>query len=153
MVKTIAMSAKTIFEISAGGVVFRERERGHEVILVSTKGGKAWALPKGLVEKGESLEDTARREVKEETGVEAESLGRIDKIDYWFFWEDDEGKKRRHHKVVYFFLMRYKGGSTEEHDYEVEEVRWFPIEEAIKLASYRSEREILKKAKEMIEKL
>lgn len=140
------MVGKTVFEISAGGVVFRRKGKSVEVALISTKEGEVWALPKGLVEKGESLEEAARREVREETGIEARVTRRIDKIDYWFFWEDEPGVKRRHHKIVYFFLMEYQGGTTAEHDFEVEQAAWFPIQEAIEKVSYKTEREVLKKA-------
>lgn len=140
---------KTRFEISAGGVVFRQREAGDvEVALVATPGGR-WALPKGLVEKGESLEATALREVREETGLEAEIVGRLDPIEYWYWWEDG-GQKVRHHKKVYFFLMACRGGDVARHDWEVEEVRWFPIEEAIRQAAHRTERQVLQQAAERI---
>ncbi len=137
------------FQISAGGVVFRRTgEGGVEVALIATPGGR-WALPKGLVEKGESLESTALREVQEETGLEAEIVGRLDPIEYWYWWQE-EGQKVRHHKKVYFFLMAYRSGDVADHDFEVEDVRWFPIDEAIQKASYPLERQVLQRVRERL---
>ncbi len=139
-------------QISAGGVIFRPSGGHIEVALISVKGGKVWALPKGLNEKGENLARTAHREVKEETGLDGKILTKIGHIDY-FFMLRDEGRMRRIFKIVYFFLMEYAGGSVDEHDEEVEECRWFDINEAVKLMKYDDEKEILKKAKKLIKEL
>lgn len=139
-------------QISAGGVVFRRKDSGIEAALISMKGGKVWALPKGLAEKGESLARTAHREVKEETGLDGRIIDKIGHIEYFFSLKEEEGTKR-YFKIVYFFLMEYTGGSVEDHDSEVDECRWFPIEEAIKLMRYEDEKEILKKAKKMVKKM
>jgi len=141
---------KTKFEISAGGVVYKSEKGEIRVVLINPR-GEIWCLPKGLVEKGESLEEAARREVREETGVKGTIVEKIDKKDIWFFWEE-EGKKVRHHKIIYFFLLKYQEGKTENHDKEVKDARWIEIEEAIRLASYRNEKEILTKAYEIIKK-
>ncbi len=143
---------KVKFEISAGGVIYKKNGNEVEVALIGLKNGKVWALPKGHIEEGESVEEAARREVAEETGLRGKVIDKIDKIEYWYRWPDENGEKVTHHKIVYFYLMEYEEGSTEDHDWEVEEVRWFPIDEAIRTATYKNERRILEKAKEMIEK-
>jgi 8-oxo-dGTP pyrophosphatase MutT (NUDIX family) len=138
----------TRFQISAGGVVCRRDPAGEiEVALIATQEGNRWGLPKGLVEEGESLEETARREVREETGLEAEVLERLEPIEYWYWWDED-GQKVRYHKKVYFFVMACRGGDITQHDFEVEKVRWFSVDEAIKQASYRTEREELQQVKD-----
>jgi 8-oxo-dGTP diphosphatase len=138
----------TRFQISAGGMVCRRNPAGEiEVALIATQEGNRWGLPKGLVEEGESLEETARREVREETGLKAEVLEQLEPIEYWYWW-DENGEKVRYHKKVYFFVMAYRGGDITQHDFEVEKVRWFSIDEAIKQASYRTEREELQQVKD-----
>lgn len=121
-----------------------------EVCLIATRNKTRWQLPKGLVEKGEPLDVAAQREAREETGLEGEVVERLDKIDYWFAWKE-EGKPVRHHKIVYFYLIRCTGGDTSGHDHEVDEARWFPIEEAIERMSFRNEREIVEKARDRLE--
>ena len=133
-------------EVSAGGVVMRRVADSLEVALIATHGGTRWALPKGLLNQGESPEETAGREVREETGLEARILGRLDPVDYWFWW-GKPGQKVRHHKQVHFFAMLCLGGDTTQHDAEVDEVRWFPIEEAIRQAAYRGERQVIEQAR------
>ena len=131
------------FQLSAGGVVCRRDPAGRiEVALIATHDGQRWALPKGLVEEGESLEETALREVREEAGLEAEAIERLEPIEYWYWWDED-GDKVRYHKKVYYFLMAYRGGDVSRHDFEVDDARWFSLEEAIERASYRTEREVL----------
>ena len=130
-------------QVSSGGVIFRKGEGGIEVALIKVK-GERWALPKGLVDKGEDLADTAIREVREETGLEGRLIDKLGDIEYWYFSKEDQTK---YHKSVHFYLIEYKGGSIEDHDWEVEEVRCFPIDEAIKVLSYKSEKEIMEKAK------
>ena len=134
-------------EFSAGGVLVR-RLRGRWMLAAIRPAGRdkrVWALPKGLIDPGESAEATALREVAEETGVEGVSLGKLGDVRYVYTWEG-----RRIFKVVSFFLVRYRRGRLGELPpktaHEVAEVRWLPLDEAPQLLSYRGEREMAERA-------
>ncbi len=135
-------------EVSAGGVVYR-REGGEVQVALAArrtrKGELAWGLPKGLIEEAEAPEAAAVREVREETGLEADIEDSLGDIRYFYVWE---GVRVR--KAVHFFLMRVTGGDVSLHDFEMEDVRWFPLEEAVKRAAYRGEREVLARAAERL---
>ncbi|MBI5675583.1 MAG: NUDIX hydrolase [Nitrospirae bacterium] len=133
---------------SSGGVIFRDSAKGAEVALVSVKKRIVWCLPKGIIEKGEEPDKTALREVAEETGLSGKILEQIGQISYWYFLKE---KTIRVHKTVHFFLLKYASGSTDNHDHEVEEARWFPVDEAIERLQYKGEKDIMMKAKQMIE--
>jgi 8-oxo-dGTP pyrophosphatase MutT (NUDIX family) len=139
-----------IHRISSGGVVFRPAGTGYEVALirVARADGDAWALPKGWIEKGEDLEQTAVREVREETGVDAKVLRKLGEVTYEFYSKAD---RNRIVKTVHLFLMEYLGGNTANHDDEVEEVRWFPLEDALRALTHKNEREMLEKAMSLIQ--
>lgn len=139
----------TKLQISAGGVAFRKRNGQVDVALISVGTGNRWQLPKGLVDKGESTEDAALREVREETGIDAEMVDRIDKVEYWYL-SKEQGHPVRYHKFVYFYLLRYKSGDVGDHDREVNEARWVNIDDAIKMLAFANEKKIMEKAKERI---
>ena len=144
-----AAAARTLFEISAGGVIYRRTATNVEVCLISTKGGSRWQLPKGKREPGESLEQAAQREVAEETGLTGRVGPRLDKIDLWFTWREN-GEPVRHHKLVYFYLLTYESGSTSDHDQEVYDARWFDAVEALTRLTFPNERRVLSRALELI---
>jgi 8-oxo-dGTP pyrophosphatase MutT (NUDIX family) len=140
-------------QVSAGGVVVRHAGAGLEVALIMPRGTQRWQLPKGLVDAGEAPETTARREVREETGIDAEVLSPIDSIDYWYVGTDRDGTRVRFHKSVHFFLLAYRAGDVCEHDHEVSDARWVPIAGAVDLLAFPNERAVVEKARRMTEKL
>ena len=140
---------KTERQISSGGVIYRIVKGGVEVALIAVKEGKVWCLPKGQVEKGENIARTAHREVKEETGLDGKIIKLIDHIQYFYAHKEAEETKR-FFKIVYFFLMEYTQGDVKNHDSEVNDCQWFPIDDAIQSVEYKDEKEILKKAKKMV---
>ena len=129
--------------------MYRRRRLGPEVCLISTQGGKAWQLPKGLIERGEQPEEAAAREVFEETGLRGKLLKRLERIEYWYV-ADYLPERERVHKLVYFFLFRYTRGSTSDHDAEVDDARWVPLAEARSLLSFENERRVLELAAKAI---
>jgi 8-oxo-dGTP diphosphatase len=139
----------TKLQFSAGGVAFRKQDGRIEVALISVGDDNRWQLPKGIVDKGESPEAAALREVQEETGVEAEMVDRIDRIEYWYV-SKEQGHPVRYHKFVYFYLLRYKSGDVGDHDHEVNEARWVEINDATKMLAFESEKKIMAKAKALI---
>ena len=139
-------------EFSAGGVLVRRLD-GRWMVAAIRPGGRPeglWALPKGRIDDGERGEETALREVAEETGAHGRSLGKLGDVRYWFNWEGE-----RVFKVVSFFLVRYAGGRLgdipAEHRHEVADVRWLPLDEAPSLLAYRGEQEMALKAQARLE--
>jgi 8-oxo-dGTP pyrophosphatase MutT (NUDIX family) len=142
---------RTARAVSAGGVVLSEPASGSLVALVarrSARGDLQWTLPKGTQEAGETIIDTALREVREETGLQVELLIELDTIDYWFVWTPAQ---TRYHKFVHYFLMRAVGGDLALHDREMEEARWFPMEGAHTAMAFANERKLLELVPEALE--
>ena len=134
-------------EFSAGGVLVR-RLRGRWVFAAIRPAGKepgVWALPKGLIGRDERPEETALREVAEETGAKSRLVGKLGDVRYVYTWGGE-----RIFKVVSFYLLRYSGGRLGELPpataHEVAEVRWLPLEEGPKLLAYKGEREMAERA-------
>lgn len=133
-------------QISAGGAVIRRRGQDVvEVALISVGKPPRWQLPKGLVDHGETPGVAAIREVREEAGIEATIVDKIETVEYWY-QSNTAGQRIRYHKFVHFFLMDYVSGDVADHDHEVNEARWTAIDEAIGLIAFKSERGVLEKA-------
>ena len=129
-----------IREFSAGGVVVR-RMQGRPFVAVVRVRDEILALPKGHPDGEESAAEAARREVREETGLEAELVERLGDVKYWYVRDGE-----RVMKIVAFFLFRYRSGSVENHDHEVEEALWIPLDEAPRRLAYKGEREMAEAA-------
>jgi 8-oxo-dGTP pyrophosphatase MutT (NUDIX family) len=136
-------------QVSAGGVVFRGEKGAAEVVIVSVGGQNRWQLPKGFVEKGEQPEITAVREAREEAGVESEVVQPLETIEYWYAGLEG-GERVRFHKRVHFYLLRYLAGNTGDHDWEVNEARWVPIDDATRQLTFDSERRVMERARQLL---
>jgi 8-oxo-dGTP pyrophosphatase MutT (NUDIX family) len=130
-------------------VVVRRLRGGWHLAAIRPAGKDVWALPKGLIGRGEGAAETALREVAEETGIEGRLLQKLGDIRYVYTWKDE-----RVFKVVSFFLVRYSGGRLgdipEEHRHEVAEARWLPLADAPRLLAYGGEREMAEKAAKLL---
>jgi 8-oxo-dGTP pyrophosphatase MutT (NUDIX family) len=130
---------------SAGGVVHRTVEGHLQIVLVHRRHPPLWALPKGTPNAGETLEETALRETREETGLQVEVEAPIRAISYVFV-----RGRMRFHKSVHFFLMRAMGGALADHDHEFDEVAWLPLDEAMGLMTHATERAIVEEAIQLL---
>jgi 8-oxo-dGTP diphosphatase len=129
-------------EFSAGGLVV---SNGQVITIVPVKraadGTRVLGLPKGHLDGGETPEEAARREVAEETGVDAELLEQLGDVEYRY-----ERRGRGINKVVRFYLFAYRSGDVADHDHEIEEASWMPLEQAAEQLTYRGEREMIRRA-------
>ncbi|HTQ17586.1 NUDIX hydrolase [Mycobacterium sp.] len=145
---------RTVHETSAGGLVIdgidgpREAQVAALIGRVDRRGRMLWSLPKGHIEMGETAEQTAIREVAEETGIRGSVLAALGRIDYWFVTDG-----RRVHKTVHHYLMRFSGGELSDEDLEVAEVAWVPMRELPARLAYADERRLAEVADELIDKL
>ena len=133
--------------VSAGGVVYRNPTGEIEVLICGQTEPTIWGLPKGTPAAGESIQETARREVREETGIEGEIVAPLDSIHYWF-----TRNRVRFSKTVHWFLMIPAGGDISLHDREFDVVKWVDANEAVRLLSYANEVELVRKALEVVSK-
>lgn len=130
-------------ETSAGGVVYRKKNNRIEFLIVQHSGHHRWVLPKGWIDRGETKEQTAIREVKEEAGVTAEIKGYLGNFTIFYTALDKEKVRKTSH----FFLMEYKSGDPEkDHGWEVEDTLWLAPQEAIKKLDYPGERKMVEES-------
>ena len=139
---------RTASATSAGGIVVRH-ESGRPWLVVGSRrrerDGRTWTLPKGTPKGDETREQTALREVAEETGLEVRITGPLDSIEYQFVQAGT-----RIHKTVHYFMMEPVGGDLAGHDHEFDEVRWIPFAEAATLLTFQTERALVVLATELL---
>lgn len=111
--------------------------------MIATRDRTRWGLPKGAISKGETSEQAALREVREETGLEAEVVESLETIEYYFRAGDMLIRKN-----VDFYIMRFLGGEMQPQLSEVDDVEWVPLEEAVDRASFDSEKKLLRRVAE-----
>ena len=135
---------RTVREVSAGGVMYRKNSDQIQIALIHVR--NRWGLPKGHVEEGERIEETALREVREETGLEGRVVKKLGDIRYAYRDKTKEGEPIRIYKRVHFYLLRYLKGDVRDHDHEVDEARWFPMDQVIKNLKFATERKMVHRA-------
>ena len=136
------------FEFSAGGIVIKKDNNQYFILVAQHSQHHGWVFPKGLIgdhKKGESKEETAIREVEEETGVFAKILKSLEPITYWYVFKGEKIKK-----TVYYFLMEYVSGDTKDHDFEMENVEWLPVEDVLNRLTYPSDKKVWQVAQKLV---
>ena len=139
-------------QISAGGVAFRQVGAEVEIAIILTQPNRRWQLPKGTLDEGETIEQAALREVREETGINTSCIAPVETIEYWYVGNSG-GLKTKFHKFVHYFLLKYLDGDVSRHDHEVAEARWVSVDKAIEMLAFKNEITTVKKAAELIRNL
>lgn len=123
------------WEFSAGGVVYKKEDDGLKILLIRNK--DRYGFPKGNVERTEKKEDAAVREVKEETGIDAQIEEYLGNVEYWYRSSVDTI-----HKFVYYYLMRYTGGEINPQKEEIEAAEWVPVENVMDMLSFDKDKKV-----------
>ncbi len=136
------------YEFSAGGIVYKTESDRIHILIGQHSGHNGWVFPKGLIgdhKEGETKEETAVREVKEETGITGSIQNALTPISFWYQW-----KGEKHKKTVYYYVMKYSSGDTKDHDWEMKNVEWIPIEEVENRLTYSADKKVWVEAKKFI---
>ncbi len=136
------------FEFSAGGVVYKKENNETFILVAQHSQHHGWVFPKGLIgdkTEGETKESTAVREVKEETGVDAEIERALTPETYWYVFEGQKIKK-----TVYYFIMHATGGDITKHDFEMENVEWITPAEVASRLTYESDKKVWQEAQKYL---
>ena len=143
---------RTAPQVSSGGVIVRDHRGELQVCLIARRRNRQefWRLPKGHLEPGEHPQDTAVREVLEETGLHGDPLASLGSIVYRFTAKE---ARTRYVKTVHFYLLRYRDGEARAQDTEVDDLAWLSLEDALARISYDNERRILLKAQQHLKKV
>ncbi len=148
--KIVLSDKKARREVSAGGVIYAKRRGQIKIVLVGKfKPFVTWRIPKGHQEKGEKIIETARREVAEESGLKVTGGPKLGCTNFFFVHPVDD---KFIHKYVHYFLFKKQGGSVQKHDKEYDKAKWFSIPAAIKAATFKNDKLILKRAAKIIKK-
>ncbi len=132
------------FEFSAGGVVFQKKGDKILVLVAQHSQHHGWVFPKGLIgdtNEKETKQETALREVKEETGILGEILHPLSPQTYWYVWQGERIKK-----TVYYFVMKFLSGDTADHDFEMEHVEWVDSDEVAERLTYDADKKVWEEA-------
>lgn len=137
-------------EYSAGGIVFKKRDGFLKVIIAKPTGRNVWVFPKGLIGdhiKTETKEETALREVAEETGIQAQILYPLKPVSYYYSWGDEKRLK-----TVYYFIMQYQTGNIKNHDWEMEKVEWEEAGKIHNILTYIADKKAWQEAQKWLQK-
>ncbi|MCX6050759.1 MAG: NUDIX hydrolase [Chloroflexi bacterium] len=135
---------------SAGGIAYRRLGDTVEVALIATHGGQRWQLPKGSREAGETIIETAIREVEEEVGLRTTNEAFLKRIDYWYWDTYRKEVPELVHKIVDFYLLRMVSGDLCDDSYEVDAVGWFTLEQALEMLTFEGEKSVVQLASEIL---
>lgn len=143
------------FEFSAGGIVYKKLNNKVQVLVAQHSQHHGWVFPKGIIGdhpaagsgqgKKETKEQAALREVEEETGIKGKIVKEFEPVAYWFVFNGEKIKK-----TVYYFLMEYVSGDTKNHDFEMENVEWIPLDEVLNRLTYPSDKKVWQQAIKML---